>query len=90
MAAQPPKFLLTFLGAGHVSPFLAGDNPQAMALKKSTVDFWDHYLKGDTQALDQLRTDANVPGSTTLEEQTGGASPTRTPASTNATSRPGG
>jgi dienelactone hydrolase len=90
MAAQPPKYLLTFLGAGHVSPFLAGDNPQATALKKSTVDFWNRYLKGDTPALAKLRTDANVPGATTLEQQTGGASPTRTPASTAATSRPGG
>ena len=89
MAAQPPKFLLTFLGAGHVSPFLAGDNPQAMALKKSTVDFWNRYLKGDTQALDKLRTDANVPGSTTFEEQTSGASPTRTPASTTTSRRSG-
>jgi predicted dienelactone hydrolase len=89
MAAQPPKFLLTFLGAGHVSPFLAGDNPQAVALKKSTVDFWNHYLKGDKDALDKLRMDASVPGSTTLEEQTTAASPTRTPASTTATTRPG-
>ena len=89
-AAQSPKFLLTFLGAGHVSPFLAGDNPQAMALKKSTVDFWNRYLKGDKLSLDKLRTDANVPGSTTLEEQAGGASSTRTPASTTATSRPSG
>jgi dienelactone hydrolase len=85
-AAQPPKFLLTFLGAGHVSPFLAGDNPQAMALKKSTVDFWNRYLKGDKRALDNLRTDANVPGSTTLEEQSGSASHPRIPASTTASS----
>ena len=81
-AAQPPKFLLTFLGAGHVSPFLAGDNRQAMALKESTVDFWNRYLKGDKRALDHLRTDANAPGSTTLEERARSASPTRTPAST--------
>lgn len=90
LAAQPPKFLLTFLGAGHVTPFLGGDNPQAMAMKKSTVDFWNRYLKDDKNALDKLRTDANVPGSTTFEEQTTGASPTRTPASTTATSRPSG
>lgn len=89
-AAQSPKFLLTFIGAGHVSPFLGGDNPQAVALKKATVDFWNRYLKGDKQGLAQLRTDASVPGATTLEEQLGAASPARTPASTTATSRPGG
>jgi dienelactone hydrolase len=86
--ARPPKFLLTFLGAGHVSPFLGGDNPQVVTLKKSTVDFWNRYLKDDKHALATLRTDANVSESSTLEEQTGGASPTRTPASTTATSRP--
>jgi len=86
-SAQPPKFLLTFLGAGHVSPFLAGDNPQAIALKKATVDFWNRYIKGDSQALAKLRTDASVPGSTTLEEQTGGGTPTLTPASTSANNR---
>jgi hypothetical protein len=90
MAAQAPKFLLTFLGAGHVAPFLSGDNPQAVALKKSTIDFWNRYLKGDAQALDKLRTDANVPGSTTFEEQTRSASPTRAPASTAAGSRSSG
>src|SRR2546421_7333808 len=81
--AKPPKFLLTFEGAGHVVPFLGGDDVQAMALKKSTVDFLDRYLKDDTAALDRLRTDANVAGSTTLNEQPGA-----TGAST-ATTRPG-
>ncbi|HKA94259.1 MAG TPA: hypothetical protein VKE97_10660, partial [Acidimicrobiia bacterium] len=90
MAAQPPKFLLTFLGAGHVSPFLGGDNPQANALKETTVDFWNSYLKGDNASLDKLRTDGSVPGATTLDEQGGRASPTRTPASTAARNRSSG
>ena len=47
MRAQPPKFFLTFLGAGHIAPFLGGTDTQATALQKSTVDFWDRYLKGD-------------------------------------------
>jgi len=87
-AAQPPKFLLTFLGAGHISPFIGGNSLQATALKESTVDFWNRYLKGDKQALAKLETDANVPGSSSLEEQIRAASPTRTPASTSAGSRP--
>jgi dienelactone hydrolase len=69
--AKPPKFFLTFIGAGHVSPFLGGNenDPSANALKQSTVDFWDRYLKGDKAALDELRAHANVPGSASLQEQ---------------------
>ncbi len=88
--AKAPKFLLTFIGAGHVSPFLGGTDAQATVLKKSTVDFWDRYLKGDKAALDKLRTDANLAGSASLEEQTNGAAAARTPASTAAGSRPSG
>jgi dienelactone hydrolase len=88
--AQAPKFLLTFIGAGHVSPFLGGTDAQATAMKQSTVDFWDRYLKGDKAALDKLRTHGNVPGSATLEEQTSRAAAARAPASTAAGSRPGG
>jgi predicted dienelactone hydrolase len=90
MLAQPPKFFLTFIGAGHVTPFLGGNDPQAVALKQATVDFWNRYLKGDKAALDKLRKNGNVSGSSTLEAQTGGASRTRTPASTTAGSRPSG
>jgi dienelactone hydrolase len=91
--AQPPKFLLTFIGAGHVSPFLGGTDAQAKVLKQSSVDFWNRYLKGDKAALDKLRTDGNLAGSATLEEQTaagGGAASARTPERTAAGSRPSG
>jgi dienelactone hydrolase len=67
--ATTPKYFLTFIGAGHVQPFLGGTGMQALALKQSTVDFFDRYLKKDKSALDDLRTNGNVPGSTTLEEQ---------------------
>jgi dienelactone hydrolase len=88
--AQPPKFFMTFLGAAHVTPFLGGTDAQASALKQSTVDFWDRYLKGDKAALDKLRTDGNLNGSTTLEENAGSTAPARTPASTSGGSRPSG
>lgn len=81
--AKPPKYLLTFEGAGHVVPFLGGDTVQAMALKQSTLDFLDLYLKDDKAALDKLRTHASVPGATSLNEQPG-----KTGAST-ATTKPG-
>lgn len=71
--AQTPKYFLTFIGAGHIQPFLGGTDAQATALKQSTVDFFDHYLKDDKSALDELRTHANVAGETSLEEQPGAA-----------------
>jgi dienelactone hydrolase len=82
--AKSPKFLMTFLGAGHVGPFLGGDSAQAMALKQSTVDFLDLYLKSDKSALDRLRNHANVPGEVTLDDQsgtTGASTATTKPAS---------
>lgn len=75
--AKPPKFFLTFLGAGHISPFLGGTDVQALVLQKATVDFWDRYLKGDAAALAQLKTDATVPGSTTFQDDPGTTTATR-------------
>lgn len=66
--ANPPKFFLTFLGGGHISPYVGGTDPAAVALQKTTVDFWDRYLKGDTAALTQLKTDATLPGVTVFQE----------------------
>lgn len=80
--AQAPKYFLTFLGAGHIQPFLGGDDTQAKALKQSTVDFLDHYLKGNKTALEKLRTDGNVAGSVTLQEQGAAATTSRAPATT--------
>jgi dienelactone hydrolase len=80
--AKTPKYFLTFLGAGHVTPFLGGDNASAMALKQSTIDFFNRYLKDDKAALDKLRTDANVPGASSLEEHPASATTAGAPTST--------
>ena len=77
--AKGPKFLLTFLGAGHVTPFIGSDDPQASTLFAATTDFWDRYLKGDKKALARLREDAPVSGQTTFEEETGTAAGVRKP-----------
>ena len=66
--ASPPKFFLTYLGGGHISPYVGGADAAAVSLQKTTVDFWDRYLKGDTAALTQLKTDATVPGVTVFQE----------------------
>jgi fermentation-respiration switch protein FrsA (DUF1100 family) len=64
-AAKPPKFGLTFVGAGHVEPFtgLPG-GVQAMALTHGSVDFWDRYLKDDKPALTRFSNDLDVAGVT--------------------------
>jgi dienelactone hydrolase len=69
--AKAPKYLVTFPGAGHVFPFLGGDTAQAVALKESTTAFLDRYLKEDKAALDRLRAAATLPGTATLNEQSG-------------------
>jgi dienelactone hydrolase len=86
--AKPPKFFLTFIGAGHVSPFVGGNDPSARALKESTVDFWDRYLKGNNASLDKLRAHANVPGATSLEEQVQTTVSGRTPTTSATRNRP--
>src|SRR5436190_8295292 len=89
--AKAPKYFLTFLGAGHITPFLGGDNPSAMALKQSTIDFFNRYLKDDKTALDKLRTDANVAGASSLEEHPASTATAGAPTSTTKKStRPSG
>ncbi len=80
--AKAPKYFVTFLGAGHISPFIGGNDTSAQTLKQSTTDFFDRYLKGDKAALEKLRQQANVPGRSTLEEHPGSAATARTPTST--------
>lgn len=68
--ASPPKYFLTFLGGGHIQPFLgmSTTDPEVGVLQKATVDFWNRYLKGDAAALGQLKTDATLAGSTTFQD----------------------
>ena len=63
-AARAPKGLLTILGGGHTSPvYPAG--PAFADVVRTTLDFFDRYLKGQTPALGRLEHDAR-PGVTTL------------------------
>jgi dienelactone hydrolase len=67
-AAKPPKFGLTFVGAGHSEPFTGlPAGVQVMALTHGTVDFWDRYLKDDKTALKRFSTDVNVTGVTRFQ-----------------------
>ncbi len=69
--AKEPKFLLTFTGAGHVTPFVGVEGAQGDALVAGSLAFWDAYLKGELDALDGLRAAASDPGVATLQEAAG-------------------
>ncbi|MFN8037530.1 MAG: hypothetical protein U0V73_16540 [Acidimicrobiia bacterium] len=70
--ASAPKYFVTILGGGHSPPFLGLDQqPATLVVDGATLDFLDAYLKGRTSELARLRTDAQVPGVSTLQETTG-------------------
>ena len=69
--ANSPKLFLTFTGAGHVTPFVGGDDAQAVVLNAAAVAFFDLYLKGDTGALERIEQTASDPAVATLQEQVG-------------------
>jgi dienelactone hydrolase len=68
--APPPRFLLTIVAGDHGRPFGgATDDVQARLVTDATLDFFDHYLKGDPGGLARLQTDATVPGVSRLESE---------------------
>jgi fermentation-respiration switch protein FrsA (DUF1100 family) len=69
--ADGPRYLLTFTGAGHVTPFVGVEGPQGDALVTGSVAFWDAYLKSDRGALDDLRGATADPAVATFQEATG-------------------
>lgn len=64
--APAPKYLLTLLGGDHVLSFF-GTDPARDVVWDATFDFLDGTLKGDDDALDRLRREAEVEGVSTLE-----------------------
>jgi dienelactone hydrolase len=62
--AHRPRFLLSLLGGGHMTPFAGGTRWQTV-VDKVTVDFLDRYLSGRTGSDAALRRDAD-PGAATL------------------------
>ena len=69
--ASEPKFLLTFTGGGHVTPYVGVEGPQGDALVAGSVAFWDAYLKGDRAAIEGLRSAVPDPAVATLQEAAG-------------------
>jgi len=66
-----PKFFVTLPGQGHVLAYVQGLGPPAgRVVTLATLDFFDHYLKGDRTGLDRMRTVVKDAGPTvaTMEE----------------------
>lgn len=68
--APPPRFLVTIEGGDHGRPF-SGDvsDPGARVVTATTLDFFDHYLKGSAGRLGQLGRDATVAGVARVEQE---------------------
>jgi dienelactone hydrolase len=50
----PPKWFITLHGEGHSPPFEVPRGPASAIVDATTVSFWDHYLKGDAAAAQQI------------------------------------
>jgi dienelactone hydrolase len=60
-AARRPKYLLTLLGASHLTPY-SGQTPQSLIVKRVTIAFLDRYLKGRAPVATSLASLGRVPG----------------------------
>jgi dienelactone hydrolase len=65
--AVAPKYFVTLPGADHLGPYSGAGDGAAGAVVRTTLDFFDRYLRGDAAGLARLRSDANVAGTASLE-----------------------
>lgn len=66
--AQAPKHFVTVEGGGHGRPFQSGvDQTDFRVVLTTTLDFFDHYLRGAANGLDRLRAHASVAGVSHIE-----------------------
>jgi len=69
--AAPPKFFVTIVGGGHFEPFEDIEDPADELVQTVSTDFWDLYLAEQPSALDRLLADADAPGLTAVQYETG-------------------
>lgn len=62
-----PKFFVTLLGADHGQAYAGGTSPAAEVVGRTTLDFFDRYLRGNDDGLSRLRHDGVVTGVASLE-----------------------
>ncbi len=68
--APPPRFLLTILGGDHGAPYTAEPSDvQARVVTDATLDFFDHFIKGVTEALAHLQARTADAGVAKLEQE---------------------
>ncbi len=67
--AGPPKYFVTLVEGQHTAPFRGATDAIASAATRTTLDFFDRYLKGERDGLARLRRDADVAGVAELQEE---------------------
>jgi hypothetical protein len=67
---MPPKLLVTVTNGTHWPPYRDDPDPADDTVTAATTDFWNVYLAGSTESLDNLLDDATVDGVTALEHET--------------------
>jgi dienelactone hydrolase len=67
-AAQAPKYLLRLLGAEHLPPY-SYEQPQLGIVERTTIAFFDAYLKSQPHAPQRIGSAGNVPGIAEMAEQ---------------------
>ena len=65
--ANPPKFFETIFGATHSSAFGGGRSPSELVVDRTTLDFFNRYVKDVTTASGQLTRDGDVAGVASLQ-----------------------
>lgn len=70
--ARAPKFLVTIVGGTHGSAFGGGDDPSEVVVERTTLDFFDAYVKGKATkaAVKRLVRDGSVNGVASIEAST--------------------
>ncbi|MHB8492429.1 MAG: alpha/beta hydrolase family protein [Solirubrobacteraceae bacterium] len=66
--AQPPKYLLSLLGADHLGPY-SSEQPQLGIVERVTIAFLRAYVQHEPEALHQLLAAGRVPGVATLQAE---------------------
>lgn len=70
-ALHAPKWFITLVGAGHSPPYVNTVSPWDDLVTKSTTDFWQAELGGDSSKLAALQTDAVVSGLSSIQSDPG-------------------
>jgi fermentation-respiration switch protein FrsA (DUF1100 family) len=64
--APAPKYLLTMFGADHLGPYTDAQ-PQLRIVKRVTIAFMDHYLKGMPNATRRLLAAGDAAGLSAID-----------------------